>query len=139
MVVVLEYFLLQFPVEAVLGGFFDSLSLIITIYMIKGAINSYSSFMYLAHLSVDLLIACIATMWVLFVFIISIWLTSFLILNPENLLLRKDIYEKRVLSAINNPTGKVRLKIFFWNNYGTISYVTDFTFILIFKIYKNLF
>ena len=30
----LEYFLLQFPV-GILGGFFDSLSLIITIYMIK--------------------------------------------------------------------------------------------------------
>ena len=30
----LEYFLLQFPV-GLLGGFFDSLSLIITIYMIK--------------------------------------------------------------------------------------------------------
>lgn len=109
----LEYFLLQFPV-GILGGFFDSLSLIITIYMIKGAINSYSSFMYLAHLSVDLLIACIATMWVLFVFIISGWLTSFLILNPENLLLRKDIYEKRVLSAINNPTGTSEIKNIFF-------------------------
>ena len=66
----LEYFLLQFPV-GILGGFFDSLSLIITIYMVKRAISSYSNFMYIAHLSVDLLIACIATMWVLFVFIFS--------------------------------------------------------------------
>ena len=109
----LEYFLLQFPV-GILGGFFDSLSLIITIYMIKRAITSYSSIMYLAHLSVDLLIACIATMWVLFVFIFSGWLTSFLILNPENLLIRKDIYEKRVLSAINNPTGKSEIKNIFF-------------------------
>ncbi len=109
----LEYFLLQFPV-GILGGFFDSLSLIITIYMIKRAIISYSSFMYLAHLSVDLLIAAIATMWVLFVFIFSGWLTSFLILNPENLVLRKDTYEERVLSAINNPTGKSEIKNIFF-------------------------
>ena len=105
----LEYFLLQFPV-GILGGFFDSLSLIITLYIIKRAITSYSSFMYLAHLSIDFLIACIATMWVLFVFIFSGWLISFLILNPENLLLRKDIYEERVISAINNPTGKSEFK-----------------------------
>ena len=81
--------------------------------MIKRAIISYSSFMYLAHLSVDLLIAAIATMWVLFVFIFSGWLTSFLILNPENLVLRKDTYEERVLSAINNPTGKSEIKNIF--------------------------
>ena len=105
----LEYFLLQFPV-GILGGFFDSLSLIITVYMIKRAITSSSSFMYLAHLSVDLLIACIATMWVLFIFIFSGWLIGFLILNPENLLLRKNIYEERVISAINNPTGKSEFK-----------------------------
>tara|TARA_B100001063_G_C16461953_1_gene403560 strand:+ start:39 stop:647 length:609 start_codon:yes stop_codon:yes gene_type:complete len=109
----LEYFLLQFPV-GILGGFFDSLSLIITIYIIKRAITSYSSFMYLAHLSIDLLIACIATMWVLFVFIFSGWLISFLILNPENLLIRKDIYEERIISAINNPTGKSELKNIFF-------------------------
>ena len=109
----LEYFLLQFPV-GILGGFFDSLSLIITLYIIKRAITSYSSFMYLAHLSIDFLIACIATMWVLFVFIFSGWLISFLILNPENLLLRKDIYEERVISAINNPTGKSEFKNIFF-------------------------
>lgn len=109
----LEYFLLQFPV-GLLGGFFDSLSLIITIYMIKRAITSHSSFLYLAHLSVDLVIACVATMWVLFVFIFSGWLTSFLIFNPENLLLRKDIYEERVLSAINNPTGKSEIRNIFF-------------------------
>ena len=82
--------------------------------MIKRAITSYSSFMYLAHLSVDLFIACVATMWVLFVFIFSGWLTSFLILNPENLIYRKNIYEERVLSAIANPTGKSEIKNIFF-------------------------
>ena len=109
----LEYFLLQFPV-GILGGFFDSLSLIITVYIIKRAITSNTSFLYLAHLSIDLFIACVATMWVLFVFIISGWLISFLVLNPENLLLRKGIYEERVISAINNPTGKNELKNIFF-------------------------
>ena len=109
----LEYFLLQFPV-GILGGFFDSLSLIITVYMVKRAITSYTNFMYLAHLSVDLVIACIATIWVLLVFIISGWLTSILILNPEDLLLRKNTYEERVVSAFNNPTGKNEIRNIFF-------------------------
>lgn len=100
----LEYFLLQFPV-GILGGFFDSLSLIITILMIKRAINSKSDLLYLAHLSVDLVIAILATMWVLFVFIFSGWIISFLISNPESFLIRKETYEARVVSAINNPSG----------------------------------
>ncbi len=109
----LEYFILQFPV-GILGGLFDSLSLIITIYMVRRAITSFSSFIYLAHLSVDLVIACIATMWVLFIFIFSGWLTSFLIFNPENFLVRKNIYEERVLSAINDPTGENEIRNIFF-------------------------
>ena len=94
---------MQFPV-GILGGFFDSLSLIITILMIR-AINSKSDLLYLAHLSVDLVIAILATMWVLFVFIFSGWIISFLISNPESFLIRKETYEARVVSAINNPSG----------------------------------
>ena len=109
----LEYFFLQIPV-GILGGGFDSLSLIITIYMIKRAINSYSSFMYLAHLSVDVMIAFLATFWVLFVFIISGWLFSFFTVNPESLFLRKEIYEERVISAIYNPVGTSELKNIFF-------------------------
>ena len=78
----LEYLLLQFPV-GLLGGFFDSLSLIVTIYMVKRAIASNSNLMYLAHLSIDLVIAFLATMWILFVFIVSGWLIGFLISTPE--------------------------------------------------------
>ena len=44
-------------------------------------------------------------MWVLFVLSFQL-ANQLLILNPENLLLRKDIYEERVISAISNPTGK---------------------------------
>ena len=109
----LEYLLLQFPV-GFLGGFFDSLSLIITIFMIKRAINSNSHFMYLAHLSVDIVIACFATMWVLFVFIFSGWLIGFLLSNPESLIGRKELYEGRVISALNNPSGTKEIKNIFF-------------------------
>ena len=109
----LEYFLLQFPV-GILGGIFDSLSLIITIYMVKRAIASYSNFLYLAHLSVDLVIALLATMWVLFVFIFSGWLISFLISNPESFIIRKEVYEERVIAAIINPAGTKEIKNIFF-------------------------
>ena len=109
----MEYLLLQFPV-GFLGGFFDSFSLIITVFMIKRAINSNSQFMYLAHLSVDVVIACFATMWVLLVFIFSGWLIGFLLSNPESLVVRKELYEGRVISALNNPSGTKEIKNIFF-------------------------
>ncbi len=108
-----EYFLLQIPV-GILGGLFDSLSLIITIFMIKRAIASQSNFMYLAHLSVDIIIAFLATLWVLFVFIFSGWLISFIIASPESLIIRKEVYEDRIVSALNNPSGEKEMKNIFF-------------------------
>ena len=109
----LEYLLLQFPV-GFLGGFFDSLSLIITFYMIKRAIASHSNLMYLVHLSVDIFIAFLATMWVLFVFIFSGWIIGFLLLNPESFIGRKELYEGRVISALNNPSGTKEIRNIFF-------------------------
>ena len=78
--------------------------------MIKKAINSQSNLMYLAHLAVDIVIAILATLWVLFVFIFSGWVISFLISNPESFLIRKETYEARVVSAIYNPSGIDEIK-----------------------------
>lgn len=133
----LEYFLLQFPV-GFLGGLFDSLSLIVTIFMIKRAIYSHSNFMYLAHLSIDIIIAFLATMWVLFVFIFSGWIISFLLFNPESLIIRKEVYEDRVFSALNNPSGEKEIKnIFFGIVMGFSAMIpTIFHIFLFFKSLK---
>lgn len=133
----LEYFLLQFPV-GFLGGLFDSLSLIVTFYMVKRAIASKSNFLYLAHLSVDLVIAFLATMWVLFVFVFSGWFISLLLFSPENLLVRKEVYEERVISAINNPSGTKEIRnIFFGIVMGFSAMIpTIFHIYLFFKSFK---
>jgi hypothetical protein len=44
------------------------------IYIIRRAIKSRNTLAYISHLSIDFIIAIIATFWVLFVFIISGWL-----------------------------------------------------------------
>lgn len=51
-----HYFLVQFPV-GFLGALFDSLSLFVTVYMVRRALQATTSASYLAHLSVDLGIA----------------------------------------------------------------------------------
>ena len=104
-----EYFLLQFPV-GILGGLFDSVSLIVTLYIVKRALHSTSNLTYILHLFVDLFIAVCATLWVLFVFSFSGWLIGFIIQQPESLIDRSIIYEKRFFSAIQNPSGENEFK-----------------------------
>ena len=104
-----EYFLIQFPIGC-LGGLFDSLSLAITIFMVKRALVTTSNLSYMSHLSVDLLIAICATFWVLFVFSFSGWIISLVTLEPESLIERSLVYEQRFVSALQNPSGKNELK-----------------------------
>ena len=68
-----HYFLVQFPVGA-LGVLFDSLSFFATIYIVRRAVASSTTFSYLGHLSIDLVVAAAATCWVLFVFSFSGWI-----------------------------------------------------------------
>ena len=114
----LHYFKVQIPV-AILGALFDSLSLYITLLVVRRALCSPSNLRYISHLSIDLLIAIAATFWVLFVFSISGWLVSFFpvektvevkLADNETLSDRGKLYEKRVADAINNPTGENELK-----------------------------
>lgn len=111
-----HYFLLQFPV-GILGALFDSLSFFITVWIAKRALKTTSVRSYLAHLSIDLAIAIIATWWVLFVFSISGWLISFMQQSPESLVTRTEVYEARVMSAIQDPTRKDSLKNIY---FGTV-------------------
>ena len=87
-----HYFWVQFPV-GILGAFFDSLSLFVTIYMVRRALSASSSTSYVGHLSVDLGIAALATFWVLFVFSVSGWIIGVLGTALESLLARNTAYQ----------------------------------------------
>ena len=108
------YFKIQFPV-GLLGALFDSLSFFITIYIIQKALKTTDDKVYIAHLSIDVFIAIIATFWVILVFIISGWVVSFFeTLNQPiaminrydhetDLLVRTNQYANTVNDAIKNP------------------------------------
>lgn len=97
-----EYILMGFPV-AFLGAVFDSLSLWVTLLIIKQALSSISNLRYLSYLSIDLAIAVLATFWVLFAFMISGWIVGFILVRPETLEARTLLYEGRFWSALNDP------------------------------------
>ncbi len=105
----LHYFLLQFPV-GILGALFDSLSFYVTIFIARRALKTLSTVSYIAHLSIDIIIAIIATWWVLFVFSFAGWLISLVLQNPESLAVRNHVYEQRLVDAVQNPTETGNLK-----------------------------
>ena len=104
-----HYFLVQIPV-GLLGALFDSLSLFVTVYMVRPALQAASSASYVAHLSVDLAIAALATLWALFVFSVSGWLVSFVGASPESLLARNNAYQDRLAQALRDPTGREEIR-----------------------------
>ena len=116
-----HYIKVQIPV-ALLGALFDSLSLYITLIVVRRALLSRSNLSYISHLSIDVLIAIAATFWVLFVFSVSGWIVSFIpsetivkiekkvAAKPESLKARNKVYKERVISAVKNPTGKEEMK-----------------------------
>ena len=103
-----QYFKVQFPV-AFMGALFDSLSFFITIYIVEKALKSRSMFAFIGNLSIDLVIAVLATFWVVFVFMFSSWLVR--LTMPEEittLAARQEIYGRRLVDAINNPFANLR-------------------------------
>ncbi len=113
------YFKVSFPV-GILGALFDSLSFFVTILIVKKAILTTNSKIYIAHLSIDLLIAIIATFWVLVVFILSGWVVSYfeIINQPKEFIelydhetkinKRADKYINTVNDAIINPSENIQ-------------------------------
>ena len=96
------YFRVQFPV-GILGAFFDSLSFFVTIFIVRKALLTVSTKIYIAHLSIDLVIAVLATFWVILVFIISGWTVSFIeTLGQSEELIQKYDHE----TNINKRTDK---------------------------------
>ncbi|MFT5369922.1 MAG: hypothetical protein ACI8V2_004901 [Candidatus Latescibacterota bacterium] len=107
-----HYFKVSFPV-GFLGAIFDSLSFFVTVYIIRRAIKSQNTLEYLSHLSIDLIIAIIATFWVLLVFIISGWLIHILtpavpVFGEENLVTRQTRYSDMLINALLNPFDNLR-------------------------------
>ena len=107
-----EYVLLQFPV-GILGAIFDSLSFFVTIWIIRRALACHRIWEYVGHLSLDVVIAIIATFWVLFVFTwggqlvsqIDALMTDAV---PESLTERTGKTTLRVQQAIENPLDNWR-------------------------------
>ena len=104
-----HYFMVQFFV-GFLGALFDSLSFFVTVYIARKALGTTSTRKYIAHLSVDLLIAFLASCWVVFVFQFSGWLVSLILQNPEDFSQRAYVYQNRVTEALQNPTDKSSLR-----------------------------
>jgi hypothetical protein len=113
----LYYTKVQIPV-AFLGALFDSLSLYITLLVIRRALFSLSNLSYISHLSIDVLIAIVATFWVLFVFSISGWIVKSTLTMAKNktgvlaetLEQRNQLYAGRAVAAVKNPTGKEEMR-----------------------------
>ncbi|MAF49052.1 MAG: hypothetical protein QF393_20905 [Rhodospirillales bacterium] len=59
----------------------------------------------MGYLSVDLIIAVVATFWVLFVFVVSGWIVNLILANPETFEARTVLYENRFLGALTDPFG----------------------------------
>ena len=99
------YAKVQYPV-GILGALFDSLSFFVTIYIIRRALRSQKAWEYLSHLSIDLVIAILATFWVVFVFTVSGWTVN--LVPPQSLVNRSERYEQMVTEAVANPTENMR-------------------------------
>lgn len=91
-----------FPVS-VMGALFDSLSLFVTLIIVRRALLSTNNMRYIGYLSIDLLIAVLATFWVLFAFIASGWIVGLILERPETFTSRTVMYEGRVWSVFLNP------------------------------------
>lgn len=153
-----HYAKIQIPV-GILGAVFDSLSFFVTLYLIRRAVEAKSSLRFVSHLSIDFIIAIIATWWVLFVFVISGWIINIFegkayeknadgnlvvvkasSLNSEmskeeirkkNLDDRKNIYTQRLIDAVNNPGANVK-NIYFGIVMGLSAMLPTFLHILMF-------
>lgn len=104
-----NYLKLQFPV-GFFGALFDSLSFFITIWIIRRALAAKSSMEYVMHLSLDFVIAVVATFWVIFVFTTGGWFISLFDEIPEGLDTRTEKYTLRAVQALQDPMGRENLK-----------------------------
>ena len=101
------YFKVQFPV-GFLGALFDSLSFFVTVFIIRRALRATNNWEYFGHLSIDLVIALLATLWVVFVFSVSGWIIKLIEGRSQLLAYRNDRYQGMVLDALTSPGDNLR-------------------------------
>lgn len=127
-----HYIKLQIPV-GFFGALFDSLSFFVTIWIIRRALAARKTSEYVIHLSLDLIIAIVATFWVLFVFTFGGWLISIWENAPEQLTSRGAKYTNRAVQAIQDPMGRENAKnIYFGVIMGVSAALPTFFHILLF-------
>ena len=91
-----------------------------TIFIVRRALLTVSTKIYIAHLSIDLVIAVLATFWVILVFIISGWAVSFIETlgqseeliqtydHETNINKRADKYVSTENDALKNPSKNIQ-------------------------------
>jgi len=102
-----HYFKVQFPV-GFLGALFDSLSFFVTIFIIRRALRAKKNLEYVSHLLLDLVIAVLATFWVLFVFSFAGWLIHMLESVQQDLAGRNQDYGRMLVDAMARPYANKR-------------------------------
>lgn len=102
-----HYFKVQFPV-GFLGALFDSLSFFVTIFIIRRALRAQKTMEYISHLSLDLVIAVLATFWVLFVFSFSGWIIHLLDSIHQDFADRNEDYKRMLVDALTRPAANKR-------------------------------
>ena len=120
-----EYLIMSLPV-GFLGAVFDSLSLFVTIFIVKRAIRSENTFAYISYLSVDVLIAILASLWVLFVFMMSGWLVSYVLAVPETIGSRFPIVRGKGRNRFLRPLEPRKpAQHFLWAGYGRLGVASN--------------
>jgi len=91
-----------------LGALFDSLSFFVTLYIIRRALTAEKDLEYVSHLSLDLVIALLATFWVLYVFSFAGWLVHLFESVRQDLSGRNEDYRRMLKDALANPFANKR-------------------------------
>lgn len=78
----LRYVLIMFPI-GLFGAAFDGASFLVTLAIMRHAVRIRARLVYLGHVAADIVIAVLATGWVLIVFSVSTVLVDFVIGPPE--------------------------------------------------------
>ena len=102
-----HYFKVQFPV-GFMGALFVSLSFFVTLFIIRRALRAKKKPGIHSHLSFDLVIAILATFWVLFVFSFAGWLVHLFESVRQDLGGRNEGYGRMLIDAMVNPFANKR-------------------------------
>jgi hypothetical protein len=104
-----EYTMTGIPVS-LLGAVFDIVTLGIIIWAVNRALATRNNLVFLAYLSVDFIIAVVATLWVVFAFYVSGWLVAQVLPINDSFAQRTELYHDRVAGVFLHPLAAESLK-----------------------------